>query len=84
MNSEERLEDWGADVDLPPMLSPADVAELFRVPRRTVYAWIDSGLLPSRRVGSRLLRILRRDVLELLERGSTEDMADSIVGDWEE
>jgi excisionase family DNA binding protein len=80
MNSEDRLGDRGPDFDLPPMLSPADVAELFRVPRRTVYAWIDSGLLPCRRVGSRLLRILRRDVLALLESEPRDDLADPTDG----
>jgi excisionase family DNA binding protein len=84
VDSKKRLESGMAEVDLPPMLTPADVAELLRVPRRTVYAWIDSGLLPSRRVGPRLLRILRGDVLELLERGSTEGIADSMVSDWKE
>lgn len=80
MDSEERLGDFRADIHLPPVLTPADVAQLFRVPRRTVYAWIDSGVLPSRRVGSRLLRILRRDVLALLEQSASEDLADPIVG----
>lgn len=49
------------------LLTPADVASFLRVPRRTVYQWIDSGLLPSHRVGERLLRIFREDVLRLLQ-----------------
>lgn len=53
---------------LPVLLTPADVAEFLRVPRRTVYEWIDSGQLPSHRVGTRLLRIFREDVLALLQR----------------
>jgi excisionase family DNA binding protein len=56
------------DFDLPALLTPEDVAAFFNVPRRTVYQWIDSGLLPSYRVGPRLLRILRQDVLSLLRR----------------
>jgi len=56
------------DLDLPALLTPEDVSAFLNVPRRTVYQWIDSGLLPSYRVGPRLIRIFRQDVLTLLQR----------------
>jgi excisionase family DNA binding protein len=53
--------------DLPAVLTPKEAARLLRVPRRTIYTWIDTGVLPSRRVGKRLLRVLRQDVQAILE-----------------
>jgi excisionase family DNA binding protein len=50
------------------MLTAQDVADVLRVPRRTVYSFIDQGLLPCRRVGSRLLRFTEEDLHEFLRR----------------
>jgi len=82
----ERDQGPDGDLDLPVLLSPADVAEFLSIPRRTVYQWIDSGILPSHRVGPRLLRILRGDVLGLLRRLPVSDElgADTTAEDWKE
>ena len=48
--------------DLPPFVSADEVAALFGVPRRTVYAWVDQGVLPTRRIGPRLLRFTPHDL----------------------
>lgn len=49
-------------------LSADQVAALFQVPRRTIYAWADSGRLGSHRVGGRLLRFTEQDLDEFLRR----------------
>lgn len=83
MASEEAQQPAGEGVDVPVLLTPADVAALLRIPHRTVYQWIDSGLLPCHRLGKRLLRIFREDALALLQRlpGSEDVGADTTVDD---
>ena len=53
------------------LLAPEQVATLIGVSRRTVYVWIDQGLMPARRVGPRLLRVSAEDLGEF-ERRSAE------------
>ena len=48
--------------DLGVLFTAEDVAARFRVPRRTVYLWVDAGLLPATRVGPRLLRFSSDDL----------------------
>ena len=52
------------------LLTTAEVARLLRVPRRTVYSFVDQGLLPYQRVGTRLLRFTEADVDEFLRRSA--------------
>lgn len=47
---------------LPHYLTAADVARMLGVQTRTVYSWVDRGLLPARRVGPRLLRFTAQDL----------------------
>ncbi len=63
----EHAEGHGHDehVDL---MTPAEVARLFRVSVTTVTKWARSGLLPSVRTLGGHRRFDRRDVLEHLER----------------
>ena len=50
------------------LMTPAEVARLFRVSVTTVTKWARSGLLPSVRTLGGHRRFDRRDVLEHLER----------------
>ncbi|WP_076263171.1 BldC family transcriptional regulator [Intrasporangium flavum] len=50
------------------LMTPAEVARLFRVSVTTVTKWARSGLLPSVRTLGGHRRFERRDVLEHLER----------------
>lgn len=45
----------------------AEAAELLRVSKPTVARWIDSGRLPAKRFGSRVIRILRADLRDMAE-----------------
>lgn len=47
-------------------ITPKEAAALLRVSKTTIYAWIDSGELPSVTVGRRY-RISRRDVLAMVQ-----------------
>jgi putative molybdopterin biosynthesis protein len=55
--------------DTSSLLSPAEVAELANVSRKTIYREVDRGALPVRHVG-RQLRIDPADFREYLERGT--------------
>lgn len=54
--------------NLPPVLTPADVAKLFRVDAKTVGRWANRGLLSYFRTPGRHLRFHRADVLALYRR----------------
>ena len=47
--------------------SPAEVAELLGVTRRTVYAWIKAGVLPAIKSGPKLW-LISQDLLSTFER----------------
>ena len=50
---------------------PAEVAELVKVTRRTVYNWIASGVLPATKAGPKLWRVTEADLRSFLTgRGS--------------
>jgi putative molybdopterin biosynthesis protein len=51
------------------LLSPAEVAELANVSRKTIYREVDRGVLPAVHVG-RQLRIDPSDFRSYLERGT--------------
>ena len=52
-------------------LTADGVAALLALPsRRTVYAFVDQGLLPYHRVGTRLLRFSQADIDECLRRSA--------------
>jgi excisionase family DNA binding protein len=50
----------------PTLCDPHDVAAFFKVKRRTVYSWVDSGQLPALRVNGRL-RFDRASLTRLLQ-----------------
>jgi len=52
--------------DTRPMLSPAEVAELANVSRKTIYREVDRGALPAQHVG-RQLRIDPDDLNQYLK-----------------
>lgn len=54
------------------MLTAADLGRILQVPVRTVYAFVDQGLLPAHRIGKRLLRFTDDDLREFLERSAEE------------
>ncbi|MFM8772826.1 MAG: BldC family transcriptional regulator [Actinomycetota bacterium] len=62
----------GTLTDLPELLTPSEVARLFRVDPKTVSRWAANGLLPSVRTLGGHRRFPRADVLALL---STTDEA---------
>ena len=47
--------------------NPAEVATRAGVTRRTVYAWIHSGVLPAVKIGPKLWRIADSDLAAFLE-----------------
>ena len=51
---------------LPTLCDPHEVAAFFRIKRRTVYSWVDSGRLPALRVNGRL-RFDRSSLTRLLQ-----------------
>lgn len=61
-------------MDAPRFLTVAEVAELMRVSRMTVYRMVHSGEIPSVRVG-RSFRVPQRAVEEMLSQG---------LGDWQQ
>ena len=55
------------------LLTARDLAERFQVPRRTIYAYVDSGALECLHVGPKLLRFSEDQVRAFLDRD--EDVA---------
>lgn len=53
-------------------LTPAQVADLLQVTRRTVYAWIKSGRLPAYKAGN-VVRIRCEDIEAFLKPIERED-----------
>lgn len=51
-------------------LTVADIAGLLKLNSQTIRNWIDAGKLPAVRIGRRV-RVLRRDLDELIESGRT-------------
>ena len=65
--------------------TPLELAEMFGVSRRTIYAWFASGLLPSVKAGPKLRYVTPQQLEQFLEASgrtagkkvvSLEDMAD--------
>lgn len=54
--------------DLPDLLTPTEVANLFRVTPAAVRKWAREGLLPRAKVPGRLVRFRRDEVLAFLSR----------------
>jgi excisionase family DNA binding protein len=52
-----------------PLLTAAEVAELLKVPLKSVYRLVDEGDLPAVRVGPRRLRFDPEVIEELIRRG---------------
>lgn len=49
----------------------ADVAQRFGVTRKTVYQWIDDGLLGANKLGWRTIRITQSQLDAFLQRSKT-------------
>ena len=60
------------------MLTTSQVAEILNVPVQTLHQWrhYDSCKLPYRRLGQRLIRYAKSDVLEFLEASKIESRVD--------
>lgn len=43
-------------------LTPHEVAAYLRVPRTTLYEWLSCGIIPSLRLGKRIIRIRKSDL----------------------
>jgi excisionase family DNA binding protein len=48
------------------LLTVAEVAEILKLNQQTIRNWIDAGSLPHVRLGERRVRILRRDLDDLI------------------
>lgn len=48
------------------LMTTTEAAELLRTTQRTIYRWIDAGVLPAAKIGGRW-RIRRRDVEALFQ-----------------
>ncbi|WP_394264010.1 BldC family transcriptional regulator [Trueperella sp.] len=55
------------------LMTPSEVAALFRVDPKTVARWADSGKLPSVRTLGGHRRFPRKDVLETMKRSQGTD-----------
>ncbi|SDU77910.1 BldC family transcriptional regulator [Arcanobacterium phocae] len=54
------------------LMTPAEVAALFRVDPKTVARWSDSGKIPSIRTLGGHRRFRRSDIIAILENNTTE------------
>jgi excisionase family DNA binding protein len=61
---EKTLDEWLADEPVEPLLTIREVAELLGVRPITIRRQVDRKLLPCVRVGEKLIRFSRRDVLQ--------------------
>lgn len=48
------------------VLTPTEAAAVAKVHVKTLYRWIDQGLLPATRINARVIRIKREDLDRLL------------------
>lgn len=48
------------------LLRPDEVAKYFSVHKTTIYRWINEGLLPSKKIGNKSVRITRKSVLSFI------------------
>jgi excisionase family DNA binding protein len=51
--------------DLPDPLTPQQAADFHRVDVKTIYRWLDSGLIKGYKIGPKLIRLRRDSVLNL-------------------
>ncbi len=56
----------GIEFDIFPLITPDEVAKLFRISKASVYRWAERGLLPAVKVG-RTVRFNRQDVEQLIK-----------------
>jgi prophage regulatory protein len=57
----------GTGGEIPELLTVAQVAELLRLNRQTIWNWIDAGTFPAVQIGARRYRIKRRDLNDWLD-----------------
>jgi excisionase family DNA binding protein len=62
-----------SSIDLPPLLTPTEVAELLGASERTVRRLAEEGVLTRIRVGHRTSRYTRRSVLALIDPSDDHD-----------
>ncbi len=63
----------------PEYLSPLEVAEYFKVTRRTVYSWIKQGFLPAVKAGPKLWQVSSADLRTFLRPGAVASVLPSLV-----
>ena len=61
----------------PETLTPAEVAEIFRMKPPAVYKWLTKGTIPGYKIGGSWV-ILRDELKEVLQRGSNQQLNDTI------
>jgi excisionase family DNA binding protein len=59
------------DLNVPSILTVPEVADIFRVSRKTVFGWLSDGKLPHIRTPGRGIRIKREHIEALLNAGET-------------
>lgn len=55
------------DQQLPSILTPKDVMKLLQISPSTFYRYIKTGYIPYRKMDSRVIRIIRDELLEKLK-----------------
>lgn len=65
-------------MDANAFLTARDVADRFSVSERAIYSWVDRGLLPAVRVGTRLIRFTEEGLAEFLRRSDPMGAGDSV------
>lgn len=61
----------------PETLTPAEVAEIFRMKPPAVYKWLTKGTIPGYKIGGSWV-ILRDELKEVLMRGSNQHLVEGI------
>lgn len=69
-------------IDLPDkkLFTPSDVSRHLCISVATVYQWIDKGQLKAVRIGNKMIRIKRADVVEIISRFEPRDEYISSIG----
>jgi excisionase family DNA binding protein len=60
------------DLNVPSILTVPEVADIFRVSRKTVFGWLSTGKLPHIRTPGRGIRVKREHIEALLNAGAAQ------------